>query len=186
MYPTKIFISHVLEDRNYASKLGEVLTTLGIASTSCLDWKQGEKAIEMLQKDLQECDLICVLVGPNTRFSKFVDSEIDAFLKKQSDPPCGLLGIILPVHPDFNRPYYDPVEVPPRLHDRVEWEFGLIKHWALDEASWKSWFAEVDRRRKKESSSASLSLLMALRKFPWNATESVGRVTADLINRLEL
>ncbi|MCY2978534.1 MAG: TIR domain-containing protein [Planctomycetota bacterium] len=186
MYPTKIFISHVLEDKEYASKLRDILDSLGIASKSCVDWKQADDVIAMLKTDLQECDLICVLVGPKTRASKFVDSEIDAFLKKQSDLPCGLLGIILPEHVDFKRPYYDPIEVPPRLHDRVEWEFGTIKHWTLDEASWKSWFDEVDRRRRTGSPSTSLSLLMSNRKFPWNASESVGKVTNDFISRLEL
>jgi hypothetical protein len=186
MYPKKIFISHVLEDQEYATQLKGVLDSLKLASSSCLDWKQGEDVVALLRTEVQECDLICVLVGPKTRYSKFVDSEIDAFLKKQSNPPCGLLGVILPEHPDFKRPYYDPVEVPPRLHDRVEWEFGLMKHWTLEEASWKSWFEEVDRRRRKESSSSSLSLLMSLRKFPWNLSEAVGRVTSDFINQVEL
>ena len=70
-----------------------------------------------------------VLIGRCTWQRKHVDWEISSSLRKtQKNPRCGLLGILLPNHPNFGKESYDPRLIPPRLADNCKGDdpYGLI------------------------------------------------------------
>ena len=67
---------------------------------------------------IAEATVAVVLLGPRTWQRKFVDWEIGVVLRDTTmNPRCGLLGILLPNHPDFQKPTCNIHLVPPRLAD---------------------------------------------------------------------
>ena len=81
---------------------------------------------------IADATVTIVLVGPCTWQRKHVDWEIGSSLKKtRKNPRCGLLGILLPNHPDFEEENYDPHLIPPRLADNCEDDdpYACIHDW---------------------------------------------------------
>lgn len=73
-----------------------------------------------------------VLIGPDTWRRKHVDWEIGSSISKtKKNSRCGLLGILLPNHPDYHNPTYDSGNIPPRLADNCEGEdpYAEIYRW---------------------------------------------------------
>ena len=51
---------------------------------------------------------------------------------RENGPGAGLIGVILPYHDDFDRPYYEPELVPLRLHDFIEQKVAIIGEYEED------------------------------------------------------
>lgn len=84
------------------------------------------------EEHIAEVTVAVVLIGPCTWQRKFVDWEIGAALRDTAaNPRSGLLGILLPNHPDFGKPRYNPKLVPPRLADNCvgTMPFASIIRW---------------------------------------------------------
>lgn len=65
---------------------------------------------------IRDASVTVVLIGPCTWQRKHVDWEIGASLRKtRRNSRCGLLGILLPNHPDYRNRTYNPRLMPPRL-----------------------------------------------------------------------
>ena len=63
-----------------------------------------------------------VLIGQRTWQRKHVDWEISASLMDtEHNPRCGLIGILLPTHPDHGPQMQEPTArlIPPRLADNI-------------------------------------------------------------------
>ncbi len=72
-----------------------------------------------------------VLIGPRTWQRKYVDWEIGSSLRKTKlNSRCGLLGIVLPNHPDYGKTF-NSCRIPPRLADNWEGDdpYALIHDW---------------------------------------------------------
>ena len=70
---------------------------------------------------IRDATVTIVLIGPCTWQRKHVDWEIGSAIRKtRSNPRCGLLGILLPNHPNYGRQTCDPRLIPPRLADNCE------------------------------------------------------------------
>ena len=81
---------------------------------------------------ISEATVAVVLLGPRTWQRKFVDWEIGAALRDTTmNPRCGLLGILLPGHPDFENSTCNPNLIPPRLADNCTGatQFATIIKW---------------------------------------------------------
>ena len=81
---------------------------------------------------IAEATVTVVLVGSRTWQRKFVDWEIGAALTDTAmNPRCGLIGILLPTHPDFDASTYNLRLIPPRLADNCVGEspFAEIVSW---------------------------------------------------------
>ena len=81
---------------------------------------------------ISEATVAVVLIGPRTWQRKFVDWEIGAALRDTDmNRRCGLIGILLPTHPDFGKPTYNPSLIPPRLADNCSSDnpFAKIVDW---------------------------------------------------------
>ena len=67
---------------------------------------------------ISEATVTVVLIGPCTWQRKYVDWEIGSSLRdSEYNPRCGLLGILLPNHPDYRRSTPSTHQIPPRFAD---------------------------------------------------------------------
>jgi hypothetical protein len=111
-----------------------------------------------------------VLVGPLTKDSQWVEMEMEvAMAARENGPGAGLIGVTLPNHDDFERPYYEPDLVPLRLHDFVTREVAIIKQWTDSSATVQSWLEDSERRRHafQRRTRLSLSTLKFIREHDW-------------------
>lgn len=69
---------------------------------------------------LKDTTVTVVLIGVETWQRKHVDWEIGASLRKtDTNKRGGLVGIVLPDHPDYGKPTTNPRRLPPRLVDNI-------------------------------------------------------------------
>ena len=65
---------------------------------------------------IADATVVLVLIGRRTWSRKFVDWEIGSALNRsKNNSRCGVLGIVLPDHPDYGRGRWDPDLLPRRL-----------------------------------------------------------------------
>ena len=106
----KIFISFHEEDKKYKCEFLKMLKLY--VKCDSIPRKIGDgkniKTMEIFrqirEKQIRDAVVTVVLIGPCTWQRKFVDWEIGASLSEtKSNPRCGLLGILLPNHPDHKK-----------------------------------------------------------------------------------
>ena len=117
----KVFVSyHHKRDQKYADMLRDALAgDMVDKSVHGNDIDDKLKTATMRQKIrdefISDATVTIVLVGPESYTRKHVDWEIGSSLRKtKKNPRCGMLGILLPNHPDYRKPRRDSL-VPPRL-----------------------------------------------------------------------
>lgn len=173
-----VFISHTFDDTRRAAELSDALTRAGFDVRTGESLKAcGGNIKESIAMTLDAMETLIVLLGPKTRSSKWIDWEIETALSSgspQGRGPCALLAIILPDHEDFSKPFYDPENVPVRLHDALQWESALIRKWDLEPDVLTRWIEEACIRRKRvPHPRASFPVQSQLSSFPWD--DSVDR-----------
>ena len=110
------------------------------------------------EQHLSQATVIVVLIGPRTWQRKYVDWEINATLRDTDhNPRCGLLGILLPNHPDYGQTDCNRRLIPQRLAQNLEQKdpFAFIQHWPgqrnpkrADDV--QNWIHQAFNRRKKQ------------------------------------
>ena len=96
-----------------------------------------------------------VLIGTDTWRRKYVDWEIGSSIRKtKKNPRCGLLGILLPNHPDYHKPTYAFGNIPPRLADNCTGEDPYAKVYRWEDlkkpgvkAKIRGWIDEAFKRK---------------------------------------
>ena len=81
---------------------------------------------------IRDATVTIVLIGPRTWQRKHVDWEIGSSIRKtRRNSRCGLLGIVLPNHPDYRGGRLDPHLIPPRLADNLTEgdSYSLLYRW---------------------------------------------------------
>ena len=84
---------------------------------------------------IADATVVVVLIGRHTWSRKFVDWEIGSALNKsKNNSRCGLLGIVLPDHPDYGRGRWDPKLLPQRLAANISGEdpYARLYDWPGD------------------------------------------------------
>ena len=77
---------------------------------------------------IADATVVIVLIGRDTWSRKYVDWEIGSALNKsRNNSRCGVLGIVLPSHPDYGRKPYDPNLLPPRLVANVQGDDPYVR-----------------------------------------------------------
>ena len=101
---------------------------------------------------LRDTSVTVVLVGSLTWQRKHVDWEIGSSIRHtEKNPRSGLLGILLPTHPNYlSFPNYDPFTIPPRLYDNIVCEFAEIYNWSENPTEVQSWIHEAYLRKSKK------------------------------------
>ena len=156
----KVFISFHEDDVRYRDQLvkrlkGDIIDR----SVHLDDIDDRNLKTETIRRRIREgfiadASVTIVLVGPGTWRRKHVDWEIAASLgHTHSNPRCGLLGIILPNHPDTRPGYLRGNLMPARLYDNARPDVGYatMHRWSAlrgtRELRW--WIHQAFQRRTK-------------------------------------
>ena len=134
----KVFVSFYHDDDDKYRYKWDKLTAHLFVNKSVgkgeIDSDNSEEYIKRLIREqyLDDASVLVVLVGLNTRGRKHVDWEISAALNKKVGGYSGLIGLLLPTHPDYRKKTYVPDLLPPRLSDNAETGFAKIYDWTTD------------------------------------------------------
>ena len=138
----KVFISYHHEgDQEYKNRLAQALTDKSVDMSVRQDEIQEEgiplDEISRIIRDdhIADATVAIVLIGKCSWQRKHVDWEISASLiDRRNNPRCGLLGLLLPTHPDYRkRPdKRNHHLIPPRLADNIHGPdpFAAICDWS--------------------------------------------------------
>ncbi|MGB0127788.1 MAG: TIR domain-containing protein [Rhodocyclaceae bacterium] len=171
MMEARVFLSFVHEDRSLADQCVGLLQGVGVPVCNAGQPETGEGIRDQLQELILQATHLLVLVGPRTRLSKFVDQEIELSTERRENgnPGAGVIGIILPSHPDYDRPYYEPENIPLRLHDLIESEYAILRKWTDNPDELRRWIDEADRRRGYRQPELSLRAAAQIYRFGWDS-----------------
>lgn len=96
---------------------------------------------------IADATVTVVLIGKCTWQRKHVDWEIGSSLRNtQKNPRCGLLGILLPNHWNYNADKFSIKLIPPRLADNCP-DFAKIHNWSNDNMNIREWIHEAFENR---------------------------------------
>ena len=113
-----------------------------------------EATLQRIREDyIAQASVTVVLIGRCTWQRKYVDWEIAASLREtQTNLRCGLLGIVLTSHPDFERQSYRSRLIPPRLAANCDGDdpFASIYDWSGDPAKVRGWIHLAFLRRRNQ------------------------------------
>ena len=145
----KVFISYYHEDdEEYKDRLVQALDSKAIdKSVSPGDIHDKNLPLDEIRRRIRDyhiadATVTIVLIGPCTWQRKHVDWEISASLiHRRKNPRCGLLGLLLPPHPDYQiRPEgRNSRLIPPRLARNIGGSnpFAIIYDWPRNGVSKK-------------------------------------------------
>jgi hypothetical protein len=93
---------------------------------------------------LRDTFVTIVLIGKETWKRKHIDWEISSSIRDtKNNPRSGLLGIILPSHPDYGKPNFTKSIIPPRLYDNVVCKYAKVYHWSESYQSIEHWIQDA-------------------------------------------
>lgn len=153
----RVFISFHHDDQKYkdwfVQMMGDDIVDESVGDGDINDRNVPTDAIRQRIRDnfIRDATVTIVLIGPCTWQRKHVDWEIGSSLRKTSrNPRCGLLGILLPNHPNYGKGMYNPRLIPPRLAINCGGNdpYASIYDWTNQPASIRSWVHHTFQRRK--------------------------------------
>jgi len=153
----RVFISFHHDDQGYkdwfVQMMGEDIVDESVGDGDINDRNVPTDAIRQRIRDnfIRDATVTIVLIGPCTWQRKHVDWEIGSSLRDTSlNSRCGLLGILLPNHPNYGKGMYNPRLIPPRLAINCEGNnsYASIYDWSNQPASIRSWVHHAFQRRK--------------------------------------
>jgi len=154
----KTFVSYYHKDDEQYRLQFEKLTSDLIVNKSVdsgdIDSDSSDEYIkQLIQKEyLKDTTVLVVLIGPNTKCRKHVDWEISGALDyKVGDHYAGLLGILLPNHPDFNKDKYYYSNLPIRMAKNAESNYAKIINWTSDRKSLQDMIEDAFRGRTERA-----------------------------------
>lgn len=154
----KVFVSFHHEDQEYKDlfvrMMGDDMVDKSVEDGDIDDLNIKTETLRQKIRDdfIADATVTIVLIGPCTWQRKHVDWEIGSSLRKtDKNPRCGLLGILLPNHPDFGTGKYHPHLIPPRLADNCgdDDPYACIYNWPGQQATEqiRRWIHKAFQRR---------------------------------------
>ena len=157
----RVFVSYHHEDQYYKDKFARIMEG-DIVDRSVGDGDIDDRNIKteiirqrIRDEFIRDATVTVVLVGPCTWQRKHVDWEIGSSLRDTSrNSRCGLLGILLPNHPNVNRPPPNPRLIPPRLADNCSGmnPYAKVYDWTNDSPSVRQWIHTAFKRKDQPPS----------------------------------
>ena len=161
----KIFVSCYKGDLAYKDQvlqwLGDDIVDKSVHEDDIDDANRKVETVRQIIRDdyIADASVTVVLVGPCTGRRKHVDWEIGSSLRDTpNNPRCGLLGILLPNHPNYGARAYNPQLVPPRLADNNgsgDAPYALVYDWPGRDSQAalriRQWIDLAFKRRKGSS-----------------------------------
>ena len=133
----KVFVCfHHENDEEYRNKFERIFSNIYISKSVDLGDINPNLNTETVRRKIREdylrdTSVTVVLIGKETWKRKHVDWEISASIRKtKMSPRSGLLGIILPTHPNYKEETYNQYIIPPRLYDNIKCKYAKIYNWS--------------------------------------------------------
>jgi len=154
----KVFISYYHKDNQYDKEKFRSLTSDLIVNKSVEDGDinsdvSDEYIKQLIQKGfLSDTTVLVVLIGRKTKCRKHIDWEISGALNyKVGDSYSGILGLILPSHPDYGKDTYNPNLYPPRLVDNIKTGYAVLRDYTTDRKEIQEYIEKAYKNRKKQA-----------------------------------
>ena len=153
----KVFVSFHHEDQKWKNQfvrmMGDNILNKSVDDGDIDDQLRVGTIRQNIREDyIANATVTVVLIGNCTWQRKHVDWEISYSLRKtQNKDRCGLLGILLPTHPDYDADDYRPNLVPPRLAINLEDPdpYAKIYGWSNEPDTVQQWIHEAYNRRDR-------------------------------------
>ncbi|MCG8806487.1 TIR domain-containing protein [Tenacibaculum finnmarkense] len=154
----KTFISYYHnDDQYYKDELKNIASDL-IVSKSVEDGDinsevSTEYIKQLIQKGfLSDTTVLIVLIGNKTKCRKHVDWEISGALNyKVGNNYSGILGLILPNHPDFGTTKATHSLMPARLDDNFKSNYAIIRDYTTDRVKLQNYIEEAFKNRTSKA-----------------------------------
>ena len=134
----KVFISYHVEDQAYKDRFVSIMADYMVdKSVNTGDIVDSNLHLDEIRRRIRDnfiadATVTVVLISACTWRRKHVDWEIGSSLRgTNKNRRCGLLGIVLPNHPDYGTGKYNLRLLPPRLADNCEGgdPYALVRKW---------------------------------------------------------
>lgn len=156
----KSFISYYHnDDQYYKNELinltSDLIVSKSVESGDINTDVSTEYIKQLIQKDfLSDTSVLIVLIGNKTKCRKHVDWEISGALNlKVGDSYAGLLGLILPNHPDFGTTKATYDLMPARLADNFRTGYAVIRDYTTDRIKLQNYIEEAFKKRTSKANS---------------------------------
>lgn len=152
----RVFVSfHHEEDQAYKDyfvrMMGDDFVDESVEDGDIDDNLKVETIRQKIRDDfIRDATVTVALIGRSTWQRKHVDWEIGSSIRQTKlNSRCGLLGILLPTHWDYNTGHYTPRLVPPRLYDNCKGNnpYSSIYNWSSDADEVREWIHRAFLRR---------------------------------------
>ena len=126
---------------------------------------------QIRENHIADSTVTVVLIGRCTWRRRFVDWEIHASIRcTNANPRTGLLGIVLPCHPEYGEASKDEHLLPPRLADNLKGDhpFARVYDWPdpFNPSRVAGWINKAFKDRKLIIPDSSRDLFVNNRKKP--------------------
>lgn len=153
-----VFISFRSEpfDKWYKKQLDDILEDLIINQSVCdgdiIPDNSADYIRHLIQQGyLKDTTVQIVLIGNHTKNRKHVDWEIYGALDhKVGNRYAGILGLILPNHPDYGKPTARYALMPKRLAANFKTGYAIIRDWTRDRRKLQDYIEEAFEKREFE------------------------------------
>lgn len=135
----KTFVSYYHnDDQQYRERFerifGDLIVSKSVEDGDIDSENSAEYIKQLIQKDfLADTTVLVVLIGPKTKCRKHVDWEISGAISTRVGGNSGLIGILLPSHPDYGEGVsYKAENLPKRLAANLESGYAKLYDWTED------------------------------------------------------
>lgn len=135
----KTFVSYYhRDDQDYHVRFqnlfGDLIVSKSVQAGDIDSENSTDYVKQLIQKDfLSDVTILVVLVGPKTLCRKHVDWEISGALNlKVGNSYAGLIGLLLPTHPEYGKTNYKKENLPMRLAANLDSGFATLYDWSDD------------------------------------------------------
>lgn len=163
----KTFISYYHHDDQYyrdrfENLFGDLIISKSVDDGDIDSDVSTEYIKQLIQKDyLSDTTILVVLVGPKTKCRKHIDWEISGALdQKVGDHYAGLIGILLPEHPDYGpNKKYNPDNLPARLAANLKSGYASLYDWTEDRVNVQNYIEAAFVRRNQSDKIVNRTVL---------------------------
>lgn len=146
----KTFVSYYHKDNQgdrtkFENLFGDLIVSKSVEKGDIDSDNSNEYIKQLIQKDyLADTTVLVVLVGVKTKCRKHVDWEIAGAISTRIGGNSGLIGILLPSHPDYGADKkYNSANLPKRLAVNLESGYAKLYDWTDDRVKMQQWIEDA-------------------------------------------
>ena len=148
----KTFLSYYHKDEQYKKYYENLFDDLIVNKSVQKGDIDSDHSDEYI-KQLYDTTVLVVLLGAKTKHRKHVDWEISGALNyKVGDHYAGLLGIVLPTHPDYKKPINQRLKInyPKRFIENYVSGYAVMIDWTEDRVFMQNAIEKAFRQRAND------------------------------------